>query len=609
MIEIGANFCGKSCIFCVWAPFAKEVNLRLVYPEKIIFPMEKQPLGYWEIKVNDLKPGTFYFFELGNKKLPDPASMFQPKGIYGPSQVIDHEEFAWQDKFWKGVDLRKMIMYELHIGTFTKSGTFEAALPRIKELRKLGINAIEVMPVAQFPGKRNWGYDGTFFFSVQNSYGGPQGFKKFINACHKEGIAVILDVVYNHGGPEGNYLMGFGPYFTDNYKTPWGKALNFDGPYSDEVKNFFIQNSLYWFKNFHLDGLRIDAIHQIKDFSANNFLSDLSYQVQQFNLHSSSRRYLIAESDLNDAKAVNEKNKGGLALDAQWLDDFHHSLFTLISSERGGHLMDYGELSQLAKAYKAGFVYSGEYSIFRKKRHGNSSKNIPAKKFIVFMQNHDQVGNRMRGERLASLVPFEAQKLCAGVIMTSPYIPLLFMGEEYAEQNPFIFFTDYSDNKLISLVTAGRKKEFRDFNWRGQLPAHYSNNVFMRSKLSWEKRYKGKHKIILELYKNLIALRKKREVLCCADKKYLTVSERPGKLLIVKRWAKNEQVYCFMNFSSEKATFKQNFSQETLFKLIDSSEKKWAGPGSSLPRVLKKDVLLCMSRFGFCLYTNKKKRK
>jgi maltooligosyltrehalose trehalohydrolase len=334
------------------------------------------------------------------------------------------------------------------VGAYTKKGTFESIIPHLDELKKLGITAIELMPVAQFPGTRNWGYDGVYPYAVQNSYGGPEGFKRLVNACHGRGLALVLDVVYNHLGPEGNYLWDFGPYFTDRYKALWGFSINFDGPHSDDVRHYFIQNALYWVTEFHVDALRVDAVHAILDFSAEPFLEELASAVHDEAKRLNRRVYLIAESALNDTRVIRSREFGGYGLDAQWNDDFHHALHTVLTGERMGYYRDFGRLQDLAKALLEGFVYSGEYSPYRRRRHGNSSRDIPAHRFVVFSQNHDQVGNRMRGERLSELVCFERTKLAAGVMTLSPFIPLLFMGEEYGETAPFQYFVSHSDPDL-----------------------------------------------------------------------------------------------------------------------------------------------------------------
>ncbi len=403
-LDIGASLISKEEVrFKVWAPLTEKFSVEITSQKKTrIIRLDKNERGYFEGIGKGVYNGDCYFYVLENEsRHPDPASRFQPAGVHGPSQIIDTSNFQWEDEGWEGVPFRKFIIYELHVGTFSRDGTFESVIPYLDYLKELGITAVELMPVAQFPGERNWGYDGVYPFAPQNSYGGPRGLKTLINTCHKKGIAVILDVVYNHLGPEGNYLRNFGPYFTDKYKTPWGDAINFDGPYSDEVRHFFISNALYWLTEYHADALRIDAIHGIFDFSAKHFLQELGETVRnQAELLGRNVR-LMVESNLNDVRFINPIEIGGYGLDAQWNDDFHHSLHTLITGEDKGYYQDFGEMEHLIKAFREGFVYSGGYSKFRKRRYGNSSIDRPAHQFIVFSQNHDQVGNRMSGDRLA----------------------------------------------------------------------------------------------------------------------------------------------------------------------------------------------------------------
>src|SRR5574341_367200 len=474
-MRIGANYLEDgNCEFVVWAPFLEKVELKMVSPvgakraSHIFIPMEKNKLGYWKAVIHEVLPGTLYSYRLEDEKeRTDPASYSQPAGVHEPSQVVDHKAFNWEDECWEGIGISQMIIYELHVGTFTQEGTFEAIIPRLNEIRDVGINAIEIMPVAQFPGERNWGYDGVYLFAVQNSYGGPEGLKRLVSECHKKAIEVILDVVYNHFGPEGSYLWDYGPYFTEKYEIPWGKAINFDGVYSDEVRNFFIENAIYWFKNYHIDALRLDAIHSIIDMSAKPFLQELAERVEEFSKQEKRKFYLTAESALNDARVIKPKESGGYGIDAQWCDDFHHSLHTLLTGEDQGYYIDFGRVEQLVKSLREGFVYTGGYSQYRKRRHGNSSKDIPGEQFVVCSQNHDQIGNRMLGERLSNIIPFEGLKLAAGVVLLSPFVPLLFMGEEYGEEAPFLYFVSHSDPDLIEAVRKGRKQEFTAFNWKG----------------------------------------------------------------------------------------------------------------------------------------------
>ena len=608
-MKIGAHYlgCGR-CEFTVWAPFLKEVALKIVSPQEKIISMEKGGKGYWKITVGDTSDKTRYLYRLnGEKERPDPASHFQPEGVHGPSQVIDHDSFRWEDSEWNGIPISAMIIYELHTGTFTPEGTFEAIISRLDELKDTGINALEIMPIAQFPGERNWGYDGVYPFAVQNSYGGPGCFKWLVNECHKRGIAVILDVVYNHLGPEGNYLWDYGPYFTKKYRTPWGDALNFDGAHSNEVRNYFIENALHWFKNFHIDALRLDAIHGISDMSAKPFLSELAEKVEEFSKTTGKTCYLIAESDLNDSKVTRSREFGGYGIDAQWCDDFHHALHTILTGEKQGYYSDFGEVKHLVKAMREGFVYSGEYSQFRQKNHGNSSKDVPATQFVTFSQNHDQIGNRMLGERLSTLVSFESLKLAAGVVLLSPYIPLLFMGEEYGEEPPFLYFISHSDPTLIEAVRQGRKAEFHNFSWKEEPPDPQSVETFLKSKIDWEKRFEGYHKVLLDFYKKLITLRKTIPALSHLDKKSLCVDGlEEEKILFVKRWKDSDHVFLIFNFNTTDVKITPSISEGAWNKVLDSSEKKWNGLGSLLKYELTSGDEIIIRGHSLVMYNMKK---
>ena len=457
--SLGATYLddGK-CQFCVWAPHVEEIEVQLISPRIERLALKKDDMGYHLGMSENLGPGSRYVYRLeGGTQRPDPASRFQPEGVHGPSEVVD-AKFPWEDDGWKGLALHDVVIYELHVGVYTREGTFDAVIPYLQELKDLGVTAVEIMPVGQFPGNRNWGYDGVYPFAAQNSYGGPQGLKRLVNACHRIGLAVILDVVYNHLGPEGNYFADFAPYFTERYKTPWGSALNFDGPYSDEVRHFFIENARYWISEFHIDALRLDAVHAILDHSPRPFLEELGAAVHKLAAKLNRRVLLMPESASNDARLIRSRERGGYGLDAVWSDDFHHALRTLLTGEQSGYYQDYGELKHLVDAYREGFAYSGAYSRFRKRRHGSSAKDIPAKRFIVFSQNHDQVGNRPRGDRLTDSVCFEALKLAAATVILSPFIPLIFMGEEYGETAPFPFFISHSDAELVEDDDAEQKR-------------------------------------------------------------------------------------------------------------------------------------------------------
>jgi maltooligosyltrehalose trehalohydrolase len=584
-IKIGARYLGNGrCEFIVWAPFLNNVDLKIVSPENLTFVMERDVKGYWRIVVEEVSPGVLYFYSLdGEKERPDPASHFQPQGVHGPSRVIDHSAFDWEDSGWGGILLSEMVMYEIHVGSFTPEGTFEAIIHRLNDLKDLGINAIELMPVAQFPGERNWGYDGTYLFAIQNSYGGPENLKQLVNECHKKDMAVILDVIYNHLGPEGNYLGDFGPYFTDKYKSPWGQAINYDGLYSDEVRNFFMENALHWFKNYHIDALRLDAIHGITDMSAKPFLQELAERVEEFSASRGRKYYLIAESDLNDSRVIRTREAGGYGLDAQWCDDFHHCLHTLLTGENEGYYIDFGKTEHLIKSFREGFVYSGQYSEYRKRNHGNSSKDCPANQFIVFSQNHDQVGNRMFGERLSNLVSFESLKLAAGVILLSPYIPLLFMGEEYGEDHPFLYFVNHSDAELIDAVQKGRKEELKAFKWQGDIPDPQGMETFLKSKIEWGKRHEGKHKVLLGYYRNLIKLRRNIPALSSLDNGCLDIfGLEDKKALLMKRWKDKSKAFIIFNFDNTDLSLTAPLTEGIWIKLLDSSEDTWNGPGTFL---------------------------
>jgi maltooligosyltrehalose trehalohydrolase len=533
---------------------------------------------------------------------------FQPEGVHGPSQIVD-SRFSWEDVTWSGIPLRDYVIYEVHVGTFTPEGTFESIIPHLDELKDLGITAIELMPVAQFPGSRNWGYDGVFPFSVQNSYGGPEGLKTLVNECHRRGLAVILDVVYNHLGPEGNYLRDFGPYFTDRYKSFWGSVINFDGEDSDPVRRFFIENALHWVAEFHIDALRVDAVHAILDFSAQPFLEELASAVHDEAKQLDRRIYLIAESDLNDTRIIRSRLVGGYGLDAQWNDDFHHALHTILTGERRGYYQDFGQLRNLAKAFREGFVYSGEYSPHRRRRHGNPSRDIPAHQFVVFAQNHDQVGNRMRGERLSELVCLERTKLAAGVVLLSPFIPLIFMGEEYGETAPFPYFISHTDPALVEAVRRGRREEFAAFGWADEPPNPQDEETFLRAKLKHHLRNEGHHRVLLEFYKELIHLRRKIPALSHLSKDDMEVMDyEREKVLVIRRWSGPDEAVVGFHFGDSPATRCVSLPGGRWTKQLDSADKRWQGPGNQVPPeiILDGEMALTLPPYSFVLFTRKK---
>jgi maltooligosyltrehalose trehalohydrolase len=607
---LGALYLGEErCSFRVWAPRAQRVEVRIVAPDQRILPLRTGDGGYHQAVAEGVGPGALYFYRLdGKKERPDPVSRFQPQGVHGPSQVVDLR-FPWDDPSWFGLPLRDYIIYELHVGTFTAEGTFAAVIPRLEQLKELGITVVELMPVAQFPGSRNWGYDGTYPFAVHNSYGGPDGLKRLVNACHQRGLAVVVDVVFNHLGPEGNYLADFAPYFTDRYRTPWGPAVNFDGPHSDEVRRFFVENALSWVTEFHVDALRIDAVHAILDFSAKPFLQELAEAIHGRAERLNRRIYLIPESDLNDTRLIRAPEVGGFGLDSQWNDDFHHALHSLLTGERTGYYEDFGEIRHLVKACREGFVYSGEYSPYRRRRHGNSSRSLPAHRFVVFAQNHDQVGNRLRGDRLTHLVSLEALKLAAGVVLLSPFIPLLFMGEEYGETAPFEYFVSHSDPGLIEAVRRGRREEFAAFRWEGVPSDPQDEATFLRAKVNHELRWQGDHRVLFEFYRELMRLRKELPALNRPSLELLEVDglERKRVLVLLRR-SDSEEAGAIFHFGRDEAALDVPLPRGRWHKLLDSAAPRWNGPGSAGPETLdcEGEASLTLAPWSWLLYLKRK---
>lgn len=503
-MKIGSKLTEEGIEFSVWAPNVK--SLALMHDNKRI-PMKKNAEEIYSCTVAKPRLPFDYQFEIDNDRLrPDPRSRWQPKGVHGPSRMYDYR-FHWTDDDWKGIDLAQYIIYELHIGTFTPEGTFEAAISKLPYLKELGITAVELMPVVEFPGARNWGYDQAHIYAPHNNYGGPEALKKFIDAAHHHGLAVVLDVIYNHLGPEGNYLADYGPYFTDRYKTPWGQALNYDGEYSDHVRDYFISNALYWLEEFHVDALRLDAVHAIYDFGAYHILAELADQFHDKAKALGRKAYLIAESDLNDVRIIQDRSKGGYDLDAQWNDDFHHALHAWLTGKRWRYFSDFGDIDLVEKALVEGFVYDWKNSAFRKKHFGSTSKDLPGEKFVGFLQNHDQIANASLGKRLGEIVGSDQQKLAAALVILSAKIPLLFMGEEWKASTPFYFFTSFEDKGLSNAVKEGYCKEFElkeDEGFDPQDPGR-----FEASRLKWSEKDSGEHREMLEFYTKLITIRKK----------------------------------------------------------------------------------------------------
>ncbi len=585
--RLGAVYLGDGRTrFRVWASRRERVDLHLTAPADRVVPMHPRGNGYFEATADGCPPGTRYLYRLdGEVERPDPASRSQPTTVHGPSEVVD-PAFPWTDLFWHGVPLDKYVIYELHVGTFTPDGTFDAVVPRIPDLVELGVTAVELMPVAQSPGARGWGYDGVYPFAPQNSYGGPAGLKRLVDACHAHGLAVVLDVVYNHFGPEGGYLRDFAHYFTDRYRTPWGEAVNVDGPKSDEVRRYLVENALYWVHEYHVDGLRLDAIHAIHDETATPFLMELGNVLGRYATDLNRRVYLVAESDLNDVRVLRPPDLGGLGLDAQWADDLHHCVFTMLAGEESRFHRDYDQFELLASAYQHGYAYTGQFSATRERRHGNQPVNLPGRQFVVCLQNHDQIGNRKWGERFGALAGAEAQKLAAGAVLLSPFTPMLFMGEEYGEDAPFLYFTDFSDPALAAAVREGRKREF-EMAGGDDPPDPQAEGTFRRSKLDWGLRGRGAHRVLYEFYRELLRLRRDSPALRFPDKERMRVTPLPEhRVLLVERWDGDDETLIALNFDDRPAEVRITLRAGAWDRQLDSADPRWGGPGTPSPAEL-----------------------
>ncbi len=503
-LDLGANYHSEGTThFKVWAPHHSTLFLQI--EDRGLNQMDRDAGGFFTLDCDAIEPGMRYFYMMENGLLrADPVSRSLPKGLHGSTEVVDPYAFRWQDRDWKGLDLTDAIIYELHVGVYTAQGTFDALIDQLGYFKDLGINCIELMPLAEFPGRFNWGYDGASLYAPFSGYGGSEGLKRFVDACHRADLAVCLDVVYNHFGPEGNYLQQFGPYLSETYHTPWGKALNYDGPYSDAVREYVIKNALYWIVEYHIDMLRLDAIHGIYDFSASPMLSELVAAVKEVEKNLDRKVHVIAESDRNDARVVHSIHEGGSEICALWNDDYHHAAHVALTGEQSTYYSDFNGIEDLAKSLSSGFVYDGKYSAYRKRRHGNSSADLPFEKFIVFLQNHDQIGNRPMGDRLSTLLAQDRLKIAACLTLMTPGIPLLFMGEEYGEKAPFEYFVDYENERLMRSIYEGRKREFH----REEMPFP-GKESFDNSTLTWKM-----DEDLFAFYKQLIALHKEHPAKC-----------------------------------------------------------------------------------------------
>jgi maltooligosyltrehalose trehalohydrolase len=558
-LDLGANRQKEGGMrFRVWAPYHTSLQLKTRLG---LFPLVRDPKGYFTLEIEGIEEfDTYTYLFADGHEWPDPVSRSLQKGVRGPTTIIDPNTFIWTDAKWRGVAQEDLIFYECHVGAFTSEGTFQAIIEKLPYLKELGITCLELMPLAECPGRCNWGYDGSNLYAPHHLYGGPIALKQLVNACHEWGIAVALDVVYNHFGPEGASLVTFGPYLVDRYHTPWGKGMNYDGPYSDEVKHFMLQNALYWIVEYHIDALRLDALHALFDFSASPFLMQLSAAVEQISRLLGKKIYLIGENDLNDSRLIRSRKQGGSGFDGWWNDDFHHALHVTLTGEKEGYYQDFQGLTDLVQVLSKKVVYQGRYSPFRKKSQGNSFRGIDAEKLIVFSQNHDQIGNRPFGDRLSTQLSFEAQKCAAAVVLLSPYLPLLFMGEEYGEKAPFEYFVDYDNEKLMSAIYEGRKKgSFFD-----QEPPLPDFSAFERSKLRWALS-DPQSAALLALYRQLIQLRPR-------------VSGKKIKMLIFAQdwlaWA-YEEVAIFCSFGKKEQLVELPFATP-LQLLMHTEESRFA---------------------------------
>lgn len=555
-----------------------------------VIPMQEEAPHIYSVCIEGRGLDLLYKFRITDEgDFPDPWSRFQPEGVHGFSRVMDPHSYRWRAENWKGRDLSELIIYELHTGTFTPQGTFKAITEKLNYLRDLGINALELMPVTQTPGKWNWGYDGANLFSVNKNYGNPDDLKELIDTCHRQDIAVILDVVYNHFGPEGNYLPVYGPYFTHKHQTAWGAAVNFDDRYCEFTRAMVTANVHYWLEEFRFDGLRLDAVHAIKDESDTHILEDIAAAAREIAAKEQRKIFLIAETDENNVRIINTPENGGYGIDSQWMDDFHHVIHTALTGEKQGYYQDYNGLEGLEKVYK-NYLYTGEYSRFWKKNRGSDASPNPGCQFIVSIQNHDQIGNRAGGERLSALVDFPYLKAACGLMFFSPYIPLLFMGEEYAEKNPFLFFTNYEDPGLKEAVSTGRGEEFKDFGWE-DFPDPEDDRTFYASQLTPPSNWQEENKALFAFYKDIIHLRKTHPVLCHLSKEQTEIQvDHEKKIVTLTRWHQENKLTAFFNLGTEEV----EITPPRGTQILNSEWKKYGGRLESEAKSLLKGNMLVL---------------
>ncbi len=506
--------------FRVWAPRAESVALVVggVDRPRADHAMTEQD-GHWfaaTIEIGRHDEPIDYGFRLdgADKVLPDPRSRWQPDGVHGLSRTFEADGHAWQDAAWTGRRLAGSVIYEMHIGTFTPEGTLDAAIDKLDHLVSLGIDQVEILPVNAFDGHHNWGYDGVLWFAVQEDYGGPRAYQRFVDACHRRGIAVIQDVVYNHLGKSGSYLQQYGPYLNDDgAQTTWGESMNLDGPLSDEVRRYILDNVRMWLSDYHVDGLRLDAVHALLDTNAVHLLEDIATEADCLSPHVRRPLGLVAESDLNDPKLITAREIGGYGLTAQWNDDFHHVVHVALTKETVGYYADFGPVSAIAKVLTKGFFHDGTYSSFRGRDHGRpvDTLTIPTWRFVAYTQDHDQVGNRAAGDRLTARLSGDELALAAVLLLTSPFTPMLFMGEEWAAGTPWAFFTAHPDEQMAQATREGRIQEFERMGWRREdILDPQDDATFLASKLDWSEVDQPAHAEILDLYRRLVRLRRER---------------------------------------------------------------------------------------------------
>ncbi len=557
--------------FEVWAPLANSVAVQVA---EATYPLKKTERGYWAANVEQAQAGMDYGYILDGEQpaIPDPRSQWQPNGVNGLSRIVDHDSFKWHDQAWQAPPFANAVVYELHLGTFTPEGTLDSAISKLDYLKDLGITHVEVLPLATSPGERGWGYDGVALFAPQESYGGPEAVKRFVDAAHGKGLAVINDVVYNHFGPTGNYTGKYGPYITESHKTPWGGAVNLEEEGSSEVRRFFCDNALMWLRDYHFDGLRLDAVTAYIDRSAVHLLEQLANETKALGAERGKHFFLVAESDLGDPRVVRAREAGGYGLEAQWSDDFHHALWTVLTGDLKGYYSDFGSIAQLATALEEVFVYQGQYSDYRKRHHGRPVHDIPGYRFLGYIQNHDQVGNRAVGDRLSDLVSPGKVKIAAALVLLAPFIPMIFQGEEFAASTPFQYFTDHHDAELGNAVSEGRKQEFATFGWAPEdIPDPQLKDTFLRSKLDWKETGEAGHAEILDWYKKLISLRKSSRALLDGDMRASKVRfDEEAQWLVLERG--QYQVIC--NLAKKPATISLPIAGKVLLASDDSSRLK-----------------------------------